>query len=147
MIRIVRWTEIVGRDFLEMFTKIEKMIVSQQKDGIPTDMIMKNLRNNKNIGEDNVERWEEKRRQIRFCGYEVENKLSYPTGWYEPTIAGNELKFMLKTRVPEPLMDYITLDAFKADKEVLDKEDEKYEANRTRVYKVIKVTTGMVGNF
>ncbi len=145
VVKIVHWKTLVGADFIRQFEDIEKSIAEKEWVGLPTETIMKDVR--KAVGPDIFEEWAKKRAQLRFCGYEIENKLYYRTGWYEPGIDSGELYFRAIVRDPAgAILQFVSLESHHADQDVVRRIDEQYcEASKTKTYRLVKNTTRAVG--
>ncbi len=102
MTQIVRWQEIVGEDNLDTFVKIQKAIVYAERVGQTEDDVFAKMKDR----QEDIEMWKTKRRLMRFCGYDGDNKK---LGWYRAYIDGNELKFST-TATPDRV--YISLPHF-----------------------------------
>lgn len=136
MIRIVYWKNIVGRDFMGQFSDIERMIENERKIGIETSQITAKVK--KKMGDEVVDKWAKKRSRMRFCGFETIDRQHFRTGWYDAVWEGGDLKFRFSSRETNPeymVVDYVSIDAFKADRDVFEGD----EGNRhRRVYGLAK---------
>jgi len=106
MTYIVHWKDVVGKEHLETFIKVERAIIAAQRMQIqdPVEVVRKKLND-----DEAMEMWAEKRRYMRKCGYEVNNKIVKWHGWYDSYLDRDELKF--KTTAP-PGREYISLNSF-----------------------------------
>jgi len=87
MTQIVHWKNIVGEDNLDTFTKMQKAIIFAERSGQTEADVFAKMKDR----EDDIEMWKTKRRLMRFCGYDGQNKH---VGWHKGYLDGAELKFM-----------------------------------------------------
>lgn len=109
MILIVHWKDVVGRDNLEMFVKVQRAIIFAERDGRSETDVFKKMKNR----EDDISFWRKKRYLMRFCGYEIIDSRSgmwTRHGWYKPYLDHENMRFMC-TGAKED-RSYIELSAF-----------------------------------
>lgn len=102
MTQIVHWKNIVGEDNLDTFTKMQKAIIFAERNNQSEIDVFAKMKDR----EDDIEMWKTKRRLMRFCGYDGDNKK---LGWFKAYIDGDEFKFMTTA---EPGRVYISLSDF-----------------------------------
>jgi len=90
MTYIVHWKDVVGKEHLETFIKVERAIIAAQRMQIqdPVEVVRKKLND-----DEAMEMWAEKRRYMRKCGYEVDGKIIRWLGWYTSYLESGEVKF------------------------------------------------------
>jgi len=102
MTQIIHWKGIVGEENIDTFTKIQKAIIFAERNRQTENDVFAKMKDR----EDDIEMWKTKRRLMRFCGYDGDNKK---LGWYRGYIDGNELKF---STTATPDRKYISLPHF-----------------------------------
>lgn len=89
---IVPWREIVGKDYMEQFTKMTKAWVFANRDPVAQAGVLKKF---------TPEEWEEydkKRYFMRFCGYAMDGEITRRHGWNDPYLEKGELRFKCTAR-------------------------------------------------
>lgn len=106
MINVVHWRDIVGKEFLDEFTKISRSIaIAQENEKSPSIVIDK-------LNADVREKYQMKHDLMRKCGYE-DRKDPSPViwhGWRSPYRDGQEVKFWCTA--PREERKYIALTTF-----------------------------------
>ncbi|MCX8022784.1 MAG: hypothetical protein N2745_08440 [Syntrophorhabdaceae bacterium] len=102
IVKIVHWKDIVGKENLESFMRIEKAIIMAERNNLDVQEVFRRLKDR----EGELEMWKQKRFLMRYCGYDEEHRRY---GWYLSYLDRGEVKF--KTTAP-PDREYITLTEF-----------------------------------
>lgn len=132
MTNIVRWQEVVGKDYLNEFERISKAIVfSRVKDPVTGPQTVLNK-----LKDDERERYDVKRDQLRRCGYEEDGKILRNHGWYSAFLDNGILKFTTTAKD----RNYISMNKYIEWKRgmSIEEDQKRYYAVRPVVKRVMK---------
>lgn len=89
MVKIVHWQNVVGKDYAQEFEKTTVALVfAKLKDQVMGAQSVLNK-----LKDDDRERYDSKRGQLRRCGYEEDGKIIRRHGWYMPYLDKGQLRF------------------------------------------------------
>jgi len=111
ILKLVKWRDVIGGDFLDTFIKIEKSHYFDHIKGIPFEQTKKELLIKVSV--EDFDLWVKKRYAMKCCGVEEDGRIQRWHGYYGyPRLINNELKFS-HTVPHEPFkIEYISLSEF-----------------------------------